>query len=95
MKGKSKGLVKAAADRRQETKRELLAAFAPTMILNEWDEDEDARRNPAPVMDLPDLHPVVAQGVVEWMNEPGGLPHAEWVRVARYAASIAARASTL
>lgn len=65
------------------------------MVLNEWTADETAKVPAMPVVELPHLHPVVARGVVEWLNdETHRLPPGAWRSVMKYAASIAARANT-
>lgn len=64
------------------------------MVLNEWVSTERAKAPKRPIIDLPDLHPVVAQGVMEWLNDSTiRLERGVWRGIERYAASIAARAA--
>lgn len=81
-----------ARELREETRRALLTAFAPTMILNEWASSSQPDRSPQ-VMDLPDLHPVAALGVTQWVNETSPFPHDWWLSIWRIMPSIKAKVS--
>lgn len=91
---RNKPLSQGAAALREDARKALLEPFAPTMVLNEWAATESAKAPKRPVIELPDLHPAVAQGVMEWLNDSTiKLAPGVWRSIERYAASIAARAS--
>lgn len=88
-KDKGKPLTKAAKELREEVRRASLVAFAPTMVLNEWAADEGPHAS-MPVVPLPDLNPVVAQGVLEWLDHTRPFPHEWWLTVYRVVPSLRA-----
>lgn len=77
---------------REDARRALLTAFAPTMILNDWADTEPPSRMPT-VEELPDLHPRVALGVTQWVEEVSPFPHEWWLAIWRAMPSITAAAS--
>lgn len=82
-----------ARELREETRRSLLVAFAPTMILNEWSDSTEAGARGPKVIDLPDLHPLAARGVVEWVEGTSSFPHEVWLTIWRAYPSIKAAAA--
>lgn len=77
---------------REDTRRALLTAFAPSMVLNDWAGDEPPSRMPT-VEELPDLHPVAALGVLEWVAQTNPFPNEWWLTIWRAMPSIEAAAS--
>lgn len=53
---------------RDEARKALLAPYAPTQILNDWWGAEEGTQA-MPIVDLSDLHPVTAIGMVDWLND--------------------------
>lgn len=84
-----KPLTAAAKELREEVRRASLVAFAPTMVLNEWAAVEGPHAS-MPVMDLPDLNPLVAQGVLEWVDQTRPFPHEWWLMVYQVVPSLRA-----
>lgn len=76
-----------ARELREEARRALLAAFAPTMVLNDWADQQGHGPRVAPP---PDLHPVAAAGVVEWVEGTKPFPHDVWLTIWRAYPSIKA-----
>lgn len=89
VKNQSKPLTAAARELREEVRRASLVAFAPTMVLNEWAADEGPHAV-MPVVDLPDLNPIVAQGVLEWVDQTRPFPHEWWLMVYQVMPSLRA-----
>lgn len=78
-KSKDPGLTPHARLLREETRRALLQAFAPTLVLNQWAEEAQATSRAPRIVDLPDLHPTAARGVVEWVeNRTNPFPNEWW-----------------
>ncbi len=80
-----------ARELREETRRALLIAFAPTMTLNDWALSRAPDRSP-PITALPDLHPLVALGVTQWVETIDPFPHEWWLTIWRVMPSIKAAA---
>lgn len=81
-----------ARELREETRRALLIAFAPTMVLNDWAESGSPGNAP-PVVDLPALHPIAALGVTQWVETIDPFPHEWWLTIWRVMPSIKAATS--
>lgn len=89
---KDNSLSPAAKSMRDDTRKAMLAPFAPTFILNDWTAPETLPKG-LKVESLPDMHPVAARGVVSFLNEPGRrLSEAVSLAVRPHWASLVARA---
>jgi hypothetical protein len=97
-KSKAKPLTEVARRLRGEAKRGLLAAFAPTMIINDWVEELTEGVEPGPVqspVELVDLHPVAAEGILAWLSDRrAGVPRDVTLALQPYFAAIQRRASS-
>lgn len=94
-KSKDPGLTQHERLLREETRQALLHAFAPTLVLNQWAEAAQGASRAPKIVDLPDLHPMVARGVVEWVEKrTSPFPNEWWATFYKVYGSIKRAAGT-